>query len=167
MKEIFSNTTSIVAWWGAVVATLVLLWDVYKWRLGGVKIKFEVSSGMSLVGAGCEPYEDKKFISLRVVSLGSMPTTITTVGMRCYSTFIHKLFRKPKASVIVPAPILAKPFPYLLEPGTYWQGFLNQDEEVENMIKTGRLYCWVCCTHTDKVFEKRLVIKDEEPISKD
>ncbi len=40
----------IVAWWGAIVATVVLVWDIYKWKTSGPKIRFVVCPGMIVVG---------------------------------------------------------------------------------------------------------------------
>lgn len=32
------NTTSVVAWWGAIIATIVLLWDIVKWTRTGPRV---------------------------------------------------------------------------------------------------------------------------------
>src|SRR5437879_4880685 len=42
------NLTDVVAWWGAVVATIVLLWDVYKWTHRGADVRVEAAPNMKV-----------------------------------------------------------------------------------------------------------------------
>lgn len=42
--------TDIAAWWGAITATVVLCWDVYKWIMSGARVRIEVRSGVSITG---------------------------------------------------------------------------------------------------------------------
>lgn len=37
---------AIIAWWGAILSSVVFLWDVYKWHTAGPKIRFSVKSNM-------------------------------------------------------------------------------------------------------------------------
>ena len=42
--------TEIAAWWGAIIATLVLLWDMYKWERSGPIINVSASPNMQPFG---------------------------------------------------------------------------------------------------------------------
>ena len=66
--------TDIVAWWGAIVATSVLIWDIYKWRTSGPRIKFIVQPNSLVVGDPAR--KGKRFISVKATNVGDRPTTI-------------------------------------------------------------------------------------------
>ena len=83
----------IVAWWGAIVATFVLLWDIYKWKTAGPRIRFIVRSGMIIVG---DPdREGQTFISAEATNIGDRPTTITNLVVQHYKTYLTMLKHKP------------------------------------------------------------------------
>ena len=42
--------TDWAAWWGAIIATLVLVWDMYKWKRSGPIINVSASLGIKTVG---------------------------------------------------------------------------------------------------------------------
>jgi hypothetical protein len=67
--------TDIVAWWGAILATIVFAWDIIKWRLAGPKLRLSVNSGMQSINIS--EYEGKTLISATVVNYGDRPTTVT------------------------------------------------------------------------------------------
>lgn len=69
------ETTKLVAWWGAVLSTVVFLWDVYKFRRAGPKLRFRTRGEVVLI-----PSDDKRtFVSSEVVNYGDRPTTITNL----------------------------------------------------------------------------------------
>jgi HJR/Mrr/RecB family endonuclease len=70
--------TEIVAWWGAVLATIVFLWDIYKWRTAGRKLRVSVQSGMKSINM--PQFEGKTLIHVNVSNYGDRPTTITNLG---------------------------------------------------------------------------------------
>ena len=76
--NISASTTDIVAWWGAIIATVVFAWDIYKWKTSGAKIRLLVSSGMSLYGGGVK--DENTYITFRVTNVEDRPTTITTIA---------------------------------------------------------------------------------------
>lgn len=40
--------TEFIAWWGAILSTVVLAWDVFKWRRGKCDLIIEAVWGESL-----------------------------------------------------------------------------------------------------------------------
>jgi len=149
--------TDVVAWWGAVVATVVLLWDIYKWRTAGPRIRFVVNSGMIIMG---DPSRARQtFISAQATNVGDRPTTITNLVIQHYKTYFAMLRHKPSISMLVTEPSIEQPLPYVLQPGCVWQGLSPQTEEIEVLAKTGYLVCGLCHSHSDREIDRRVVIR--------
>lgn len=147
----------IVAWWGAIVATIVLVWDIYKWWTSGPRIKF-VARPNSLV-VGDPTRRGHKFISANATNIGDRPTTITNLVLQHYKTYIQMLRHKPSTSMVVLDPNPSQPLPYVLHPGAVWQGLAEQAFELEELTKTGYLVCGLCHSHSDKEIDKRITLK--------
>ena len=143
------TATDIVAWWGAIIATTVLVWDIYKWRTSGARIRLLVQSGMKLFG---DPdMEDDTFITFKVTNIGDRPTTITAVGFRHYETLFSRLRKKVnKACIITNPEFNHQRLPYVLEVGEEWMGGTKQTDEFVDMAINGYLIVEVC----DSVHEK-------------
>lgn len=67
------NSTDVAAWWGALTATVVLVWDVIKWLKLGPKIKTTVRPKVR--------YPDSKVLSTRIEPDG---TTIQELASYCH-----------------------------------------------------------------------------------
>lgn len=71
------SSTTIVAWWGAILSTIVFLWDTYKYVKAGPRLRFDARPGMVLM-----PSADKRiFIQTEVVNHGDRPTTLTNISL--------------------------------------------------------------------------------------
>lgn len=150
--------TDVVAWWGAIIATSVLIRDIYKWKTAGAKIRFLVQSGMSMLG---DPErEDVTLVTARVTNIGDRPTTITTVGFKYYKNWWKKFRRKPSKAYVVPSPAFNhQVLPYILEVGQEWGG-VNQTEDLENMANDGYLIMEVYDSVHNKPSTGRVIIND-------
>lgn len=71
------NASDVAAWWGAIIATLVLVWDVFKWRKSRFSIKVSASPNMSSLNPLKEKLEDDKNIFVEVVNRGDKVITLT------------------------------------------------------------------------------------------
>lgn len=149
--------TDIVAWWGAVIATIVLSWDIYKWKTSGPRLKFKVTPNMLVVGDPAR--EGKTFISANATNIGDRPTTITNLVIQHYNNYFNMFRHKPSTSMIVVAPNTARPLPFVLQPGQVWQGLAIQDQELEKLAKDGYLVCGLCHSHSDKEINRRIDLK--------
>jgi hypothetical protein len=138
------TTRDIVAWWGAVIATVVLIWDIYKWKTSGPKLKFKVSPNMIVVGDPTR--EGTTFISA------------TNLVIQHYTNYFNMLRNKPSTSMIVKSPSTVQPLPFILQPGQVWQGLAIQNEEFEILAKDGYLVCGLCHSHSDKEIDRRIKI---------
>lgn len=148
--------TDVVAWWGAVVATVVLVWDIYKWRTSGPKIKFVVQPNTLVVGDPTR--KGQKFISVNATNVGDRPTTITNLVLQHYKNYFNMLRRKPSTSMFIVSPSTTQPIPYILQPGDVWQGLSIQNSELEDLAKDGYLVCGLCHSHSDKEIDRRVIL---------
>jgi hypothetical protein len=153
------KSINIVAWWGAVVATGVLLWDIYKWKTAGPRIKFVVTPGMIIVGDPAR--EGQYFISAEATNIGDRPTTITNLVIQHYKSYFAVLRHKPETSMIVKEPSASQQLPYILQPGSVWRGLCPQTSEIERLAETGYLFCGLCHSHSDKEIDRRIIIRKQ------
>lgn len=152
--------TTIIALWGAIVATIVLFWDVYKWRTSGEKIRLTVSPDMVILN---DPNvnSNKSYVSAKAENYGKRATTITSLGLRYYPSFHNKLFSKPNKSYYV-QPLTYQNLPLKVDPGTDWIGMLEQTPDIVKMAREGYLYCVVSHSNKKRPTRKRIIIKKND-----
>ncbi len=157
------TTTEIAAWWGAIVATLVLLWDGYKWILQGPRLSMRVAPNMLIIG---DPErEGKKWISVTVTNIGDRPTTMKGVGMEYYISWYQRFRKIPKTAAVFPNPNTNFPLPRIINPGEEWIGFIPQeradkDIDLYQMANNGHLLIWLSRSDTQKSIKKRVIIRE-------
>lgn len=151
------DSTKLVAWWGAVLSTVVFLWDIYKHRTAGPRLRFTVQTGMETVNMPM--YQGKTVILVNATNLGDRPTTITHLGYLYYEK--RKFFRKrePDKAAVVPTPNLAHPLPFELRPGVLWNGIAIQDPQIEKWATTGILDMILYHSHANKPMRRRIIIR--------
>jgi hypothetical protein len=142
------------AWYAAVVATLVLAWDVVKYRRATSRLRIRATYNMQILspGKGLEP---EKNVSLSVTNVGEKKTTITNVAMYCYKTFWDWLLRRESDLLIVVRFVSDVPTPASLDVGDTWDGLFRQSEEVQAMLDSFRCYIGV----QDMVKGKSVVVR--------
>ena len=127
------GSTDVVAWWGAVVATLVLLWDVAKWLQSGANVKSRIVLNAYYDDAKVlerEKLENGERITLEeychveLVNVGSLPTTI--MGVRATHS---KSKQGPQLTIFqeVFTEHYGKKLPHVLSPGEVWSCRLPMD----------------------------------------
>lgn len=127
-----------VAVYGAVVATIVLLWDGVKWYADHqAKLDVHLSTGMR--SFNIPELEGKELMVLRAINMSNRATTITHMTMQLYPSWWSYKRRRPSKSWIVVDHLPNQPLPYVLEPGKIWTGTGLQTEDILEMAK-GRLY---------------------------
>lgn len=152
--------TEIAAWWGATVATVVFLWDIYKWRQSGARLRLVVSGNMEGYGhlaALLGP--DQTLIVVEAVNVGNKKTTITHMFAYYYESWWRWLIRRrSRTLVVMPDPALAQPLPFELDPGARWLAATYQNKEVEEMSRKGYLYVGILHSVSRAPVFQRLVI---------
>ncbi|MBI4650582.1 hypothetical protein HY745_04705 [Candidatus Desantisbacteria bacterium] len=152
LGEYDMNVTDIAAWWGAIIATLVFAWDIFKWVMSGTFLRLNVSPNMSILSSGIQNPDESKYILIEVSNTGDKKTTITNLVGIYFNSFWSKILcRKPDINLVVPTPAYAtKPLPYILEPGEKWNGSIEQNDELEKLMETGRFYWGICHSNKSK-----------------
>jgi hypothetical protein len=136
--------TTIVAWWGAIIATMVLVWDIYKWANRGARLEYTVKTNMKTYGDPTT--KGMTFVTVRVSNTGDRTTTIENMGFLHYKNWIFQMARKPSFAAVVTNVGAPNPIPYEIKPGGIWDGMAQQEEDLISKANTGRLYC--CIYHS-------------------
>jgi hypothetical protein len=156
------TVTELVAWWGAVVATLVLVWDVYKWGRSGPVVNVSASPNMQTIGMGPD-YEGKTFATVEATNTGNRATTLThLIGVQ-YPSLLARVRRKPYHQFFVTDPGMGYKLPHVLSPGERWLGAMEQNDELQKLSTEGYLYVGVHHSSGRRPVSCRLVIRDPAP----
>lgn len=159
-EEAGVTLTEIAAWWGATIATVVFLWDIYKWRQSGARLRLTVSGNMEAYGhLAILLRPDQILIVAEVVNIGSKRTTITHMFAYYYESWWRRLLRlRSQTLTVMPDPALAQPLPFELDPGARWLGATYQNQQVEEMSTNGYLFIGILHSVSRAPIFQRLVI---------
>ncbi len=153
-------TTTLIAWWGAVLATAVFLWDVYKHYSTGPRIKMKVMADRWVDG---DPeLEGKTWVLVEVTNVGGRATTLKNMTMVFYQTRWQRLRHRPAQQFFVKNPGRHLSFPHKLEVGDTWNGFVNQNDEATRMARDGYLYCHLYCSSQERPIKGRVVLNPKQ-----
>jgi hypothetical protein len=151
------DSTKFVAWWGAILSTVGIAWDIYKFKTAGPKLR--ISVGTNMQGINMPQFKDKTLIMGNVSNLGDRATTITHFSFQGYKR--KWLFWKTAIdglSAIVVNPNPAQPLPYELKPGAVWTGLADQ-HTIEKWSAQGIVYMCVHHSHRQKPEKEQVVFK--------
>ncbi len=160
------SPTGIVAWWGAILSTIVFLWDVYKFRTAGAKLRFSVRTGMQSINVpsfdGKTSFKPKRRITVsdlpRLQILACTISRIDGHGLAC-----GIVLPRPQSYLIQTQ---AQPFPCELKPGAVWRGLTEQVPQIEEWARKGILYFDLYHSHSEKPIRRRVVIRRQTPSTK-
>ncbi len=131
------------AWWGAVIATLVLAWDVVKWRTAGARLRMTAVPDREAWGNWPAEVLEKTYVAVEVVNVGDRKTELTHLFLTYFPSLWHRIRRKSTRTMIVANPALAHRFPSFIEPGERWLGGIEQNAELEQLARDGYLYAGI------------------------
>jgi hypothetical protein len=157
MHRIQINPTTLVAWWGAILSSVVFLWDIYKYRHAGPKLRVGVNPGMILM-----PSADKRtLVVTEVMNIGDRSTTLTNLGLAYFEKkwSWKRLRNRADKLAVVTSPSVAQPFPWELKAGGLWRGMTEQTAEIEEWSRKGILYFDIYHSHGKKPVRRRVRIK--------
>ncbi|HEY0197067.1 MAG TPA: hypothetical protein VGC19_00830 [Rhodanobacter sp.] len=138
------TASEIAAWWGAVIATAVFAWDIFKWLQSGVRLKVRAIPNMQIAGDSSE----KKLVLVEVVNRGDKATTITHWALYEFASTFNRLRRKRKAQGLVPHPD-GPTLPYELAPGQRRAATVVQ-AGVLTHFSDGQIFCAIIHTGSDR-----------------
>jgi hypothetical protein len=148
------DKTAVVAWWGAVLSTIVFIWDIYKYRKAGPRLRFEVHAGMILV-----PSPDKReFISSTVTNYGDRSTTLTNIAIFYFENrwSIAHFRNRPTRAAVAYDLNTHQQFPWELKAGNVWMGRTEQTPELMKWGEAGVLYFDLYHSHSKKRIRRRV-----------
>ena len=138
--------TDIAAWVGAVVAVLVLAWDIYKEARNGARLRLKVSTNMRYLVAG--RISEEAHLSVQVVNEGNLPTTLTHLIVYMFDSRWKKIMRQPSFNgVVVMQPSHTPQLPHLLKPGELWHGVVSQPQLESYLTENGTKLIYVAVAH--------------------
>ncbi len=140
----------VAAWWGAIIASVVLLWDIFKWFSKGARILVSAAPNMQTVNPLKGKLDDEKMILVEVVNIGDLPTTITHLTIYQYSSFWDKLRNKRSNQGVIPMQGAGSELPHLLGSGARWVGRIDQSDVIDKFCKDKIFYCGVYHTFSKK-----------------
>jgi len=155
-----SQLTILAAWWGALVATLVLLWDIFKWETAGPRLRLTVRANYMTVNI--PESEGGTFVMVTVDNIGDSATTITGLGFVYFKNHFNRYREKYDGkgmAVVRPSPGDSQPLPYIIQPGGQWLGMADQTEGIKKKSQEGHLICRISHSFSERPVERRLVIK--------
>lgn len=154
------SSTVIVAWWGAILSTVIFVWDIYKHVTAGPKLRIAVRPGV--VTVNMPEYDGKRLVSVTVTNYGDRPTTLTNLEVQCFKK--RWRFRKkiPDHVAFVKVPNTYQQIPCELKPGAVWTGFALQGELLEAWAAEGDLFMVLYHSHSTKPIRQRVIVKPKE-----
>lgn len=127
------GSIDIVAWWGAVIASLVLGWDVLKWLNSGARLKGRIvlnthyGDGQIVKREKTEHGETltyESYCHIELVNTGSLPSTV--MGIRATHSR-NKSGMELGVTQQVFTEHFGKKLPHVLGPGEVWSCRLPMD----------------------------------------
>ncbi|WP_092791552.1 MULTISPECIES: hypothetical protein [Rheinheimera] len=145
------EASDYAAWWGAIIASFALIWNVVVFLRSGARIKIVVTPNMELQPP-IPGSEGQKYIFVKAVNTGSSATTITHFyGFTASSHF--ERFRKRINQFIINGDGSYNKLPAKLEPGEEWIGLAIQDDE---LLKEKLVYYGIYHNQKDKPVCKKV-----------
>jgi hypothetical protein len=112
------------AWWGAIIATLALVWNIIVAVRAGARLHVTATPNMQIFPLA-PGEEDRTYIHVNAINRGNSATTITHFcGYRFDN--LWDLIRNKKQHFIVNGTSDGLPVPYKLAPGDEWRGIADQ-----------------------------------------
>jgi hypothetical protein len=150
------TASNIAAWWGAIIATLTLIWNIIVAIRSGARIKVTATPNVKVYPI--QPItENKTYISVKAVNHGTSPTTITHFSGYYAKDLWSLVIGKKQFFVINTHPNLGKSVPYVLGPGEEWSSLADQ-KDITEKSDGGYLYMGVRHNQSNRPIYKRLKI---------
>ena len=150
------TVSDYAAWWGAVIATLALIWNIIIALRSGARVKVRATANMKFYPTQSIT-EDKTYISVTAINKGTSPTTITHFCGFYAPTFFNLIRGKKQHFVINSHPSLGKQIPYVLAPGEEWSNVADQ-ENIQEGFTGGYLYLGIIHNQRARPIYKRVKI---------
>jgi len=128
------NPSDYAAWWGAVIATLALIWNIVVAIRSGARIHVNTSPNMKIFPPN-PGQEDKTYILVNAVNRGSSSTTITHFLGFSTDNILGLVSTRYRQNFIVNGTPDSNTVPYKLAPGDEWRGMADQAVMLDDVCK--------------------------------
>ncbi len=151
------SASEYAAWWGAIIATLTLVWGVIVTIRSGARVYVTATPNMRIYPTQPTTGESL-YISVKAVNRGTSPTTITHLLGYYAPTVLDSIRKQKRQHFVIPAyEICGNIIPYVLKPGEEW-GNLVKQENFEEEISCKYLYVGVQHNQKKETIYKRVKI---------
>jgi hypothetical protein len=158
-----SALTQVLAVWGAATGSIALLWDFYKWKTSGPKLRMTVAPNMVTATPGVG-VDHTLHIHITVTNRGTARTTLKSLTVVSYASRFQRWRRKVlKSWVVVDTGPFCQALPHALEVGEEWRPFLPQTELLKGVAKDHWTEFQLLHSAAEKPLCTRLVVPDEKP----
>ena len=149
------SASNAAAWWGAIVATIVLVWDIVKWSRQGARLVISAYGDRKRFVSGVGALQGE-VVLVTIKNRGRAPTTISGMGMVWFESLWRRLLKRSHSAylVLVESP---KPIPHILPPGEEWSGWFQQTPELREFAATGIVVLQVSSSHRNR--DQRAVVQ--------
>ena len=149
------SATQWAAWVGACSGLGSLLWNVYTRLTSGPKLSVTARPGMEVL-PGPRTQDKSAYIVVKVRNCGTARTTLTAVWFATYESWLARRRSRPSRSGVVLQPESGQPLPCTLDVGAEYVGAIRQNNAVEEMLRTGNLWCEVCHSWSSRPVRARV-----------
>ena len=148
-------TSDYVAWYGAAIGTLVLFWDIYKWKMEGPRLSGKANANMELFDTVSRQQDAGKFLIVEIVNRGTATTTLTSFCLFHHPNQIYRILGLKKRSYFIPTPT-GSSLPFELTQGGRWTGGAKHNPELSQLLSKGVLFAAVHHTLSNKPYKIRV-----------
>lgn len=148
---------NVVAWWGAVLSTIVFVWNIAKWLLSAPKLQIKVFPNSyewkgkieilpdEIVEQGVRIKKMKPFVIVEVRNVGRGATTLLNIRLSQSDT--PKGMEKTMDTTESCDP-LSEPLPAVVDAGHVWLCRFDQIEATKNRMENGTPHLSIDIRHT-------------------
>jgi hypothetical protein len=136
------DVTTFLAWLGAITGTSAFLWDVFKWRRSGARLRVGVMLDMTVEDGGYfreEFVPETPHIIARVVNEGQAATILESLQIVVYENRKKKRYNEEKARAVIFDTHLGK-LPHTLNPANKWNGAIPQTPALYYSVENELVY---------------------------
>lgn len=146
------GATPWVAWIGACTGIVSLVWNIY----------LKLTSGARLVVTAFPNYVimprlpgNPTFVSVTVRNIGTATTTLTNLTLQVYDSLWKRKRRKASSNYVI-VKYEGPALPSKLEVGGEWRALVPQDERLEELLNSDKVWCGVWHSFSQKPVEFRI-----------
>lgn len=147
-----TGTLDPIAVYAAVVGTLALGWDVFKWWSGDAS--FAIKIGTNMIDP-TDPEPRKPKLAFEVSNRGKTPTTITHIVVKGYRSVLHRFVGRAAVEAFIPRPGITA-VPYELQPGGRFIATSKQTDQIVGWSQNYKLYGGVYHSHSKRPLLARI-----------